>query len=151
MGEELTELRLLAETAGASVVGEVLQRRSPIRASTYLSKGKMDEVREAALERDATLLLIDEDLSPAQTRNLEEELKLKVVDRSGLILDIFARRARTRQARLQVELAQLEYLLPRLRAHVDAPRAPEGASARAAPARRSSRRTGACCASAIRS
>ncbi|HEX7077954.1 MAG TPA: GTPase HflX [Candidatus Eisenbacteria bacterium] len=112
-GEELTELRLLAETAGASVVGEVLQR-SPVRASTYLSKGKMDETRETALEQGATLLLVDEDLSPGQTRNLEEELKLKVVDRSGLILDIFARRARTREARLQVELAQLEYLLPRL-------------------------------------
>ncbi|MGE5175655.1 MAG: GTPase HflX [Hyphomicrobiales bacterium] len=113
-GEELTELRLLAETAGARVVGEVIQRRSPIRASTFLSKGKMDEVRETALEQEATVLLVDEDLSPAQARNLEEELKLKVVDRSGLILDIFARRARTREARLQVELAQLEYLLPRL-------------------------------------
>jgi GTP-binding protein HflX len=113
-GGELVELRLLAETAGATVAGEVLQRRSPIRASTFLSKGKVDEVRDLAAEQEATLLLLDDDLSPAQARNLEEDLKIKVVDRSGLILDIFSRRARTREARLQVELAQLEYLLPRL-------------------------------------
>jgi GTP-binding protein HflX len=113
-GEELTELRLLAETAGASVAGEVLQRRGPVRASTFLSKGKIDEVREIAGETRSSLLLLDDDLSPAQARNLEKDLELKVVDRSGLILDIFARRARTREARLQVELAQLEYLLPRL-------------------------------------
>jgi GTP-binding protein HflX len=113
-GDELTELRLLAETAGASVAGEVLQRRGPVRASTFLSKGKIDEVREIAGETRSSLLLLDDDLSPAQARNLEKDLELKVVDRSGLILDIFARRARTREARLQVELAQLEYLLPRL-------------------------------------
>jgi len=113
-GDELTELRLLAETAGARVAGEVLQRRGSIRSSTFLSKGKIDEVRSLAEELKATLLLVDDDLSPAQARNLETDLELKVVDRSGLILDIFARRARTREARLQVELAQLEYLLPRL-------------------------------------
>lgn len=113
-GEVLTELRLLAETAGAEVRGEVLQRRGPIRSSTFLSKGKIDEVRTLSAEQQATLLLLDEDLSPAQSRNLEEQLKMKVVDRTGLILDIFSRRARTREARLQVELAQLEYLLPRL-------------------------------------
>jgi GTPase len=113
-GDGLTELRLLAETAGAQVRGEVTQRRGPIRSATYLSKGKIDEIRSLSAEEEATLLLLDEDLSPAQARNLEEALKVKVVDRSGLILDIFARRARTREARLQVELAQLEYLLPRL-------------------------------------
>jgi len=113
-GEELTELRLLAETAGASVAGEVLQRRGPVRAATFLSKGKIDEVREIAGETRSSLLLLDDDLSPAQAKNLENDLELKVIDRSGLILDIFARRARTREARLQVELAQLEYLLPRL-------------------------------------
>ncbi|HLQ65691.1 MAG TPA: GTPase HflX [Candidatus Limnocylindrales bacterium] len=113
-GDELTELRLLAETAGASVVAEVLQRRGSVRSSSFLSKGKIEEVAELAGEFKATLLLVDDDLSPAQARNLEEELKLKIVDRSGLILDIFARRARTREARLQVELAQLGYLLPRL-------------------------------------
>jgi len=113
-GGELTELRLLAETAGARVAGEVLQRRGSVRASTFLSKGKIDEVRDLAVETGSSVLLLDDDLSPAQARNLEKDLEIKVVDRSGLILDIFARRARTREARLQVELAQLEYLLPRL-------------------------------------
>jgi GTP-binding protein HflX len=113
-GECLTELRLLAETAGALVRGEVLQRRGPVRASTFLSKGKIDEVRILSGEEHATLLLLDDDLSPAQSRNLGEQLNMKVVDRTGLILDIFSRRARTREARIQVELAQLEYLLPRL-------------------------------------
>jgi GTP-binding protein HflX len=113
-GDCLTELRLLAETAGAQVRGEVLQRRGPVRASTFLSKGKIDEVRTLSGEEQATLLLLDDDLSPAQSKNLGEQLNMKVVDRSGLILDIFSRRARTREARLQVELAQLEYLLPRL-------------------------------------
>jgi len=112
--EELTELKLLAETAGAQVRGAVLQRRGPIKAATFLSKGKIAEVRALSAEEQATLLLLDEDLSPAQSRNLGEELEMKIVDRTGLILDIFSRRARTREARLQVELAQLEYLLPRL-------------------------------------
>ncbi|TMQ58440.1 MAG: GTPase HflX [Candidatus Eisenbacteria bacterium] len=113
-GRLLTELRLLAETAGAQVRGEVLQRRGPIRSSTFLSKGKIEEVRVLSGEEQATLLLLDDDLSPAQSRNLGEQLNMKVVDRTGLILDIFSRRARTREARIQVELAQLEYLLPRL-------------------------------------
>src|SRR5881628_2280621 len=113
-GQFLTELRLLAETAGAQVRGEVLQRRGPIRASTFLSKGKIEEVRVLSGEEQATLLLLDDDLSPAQSRNLGEQLNMKVVDRTGLILDIFSRRARTREARIQVELAQLEYLMPRL-------------------------------------
>jgi GTPase len=112
--DPLTELRLLAMTAGAEVLGEVLQRRSSVRSSTFLSKGKIEEVRSLSSEQNASLLLMDDDLSPAQSRNLEEDLELRVVDRSGLILDIFARRARTREARLQVELAQLEYVLPRL-------------------------------------
>ena len=113
-GDCLTELRLLAETAGATVHGEVLQRRGPVRASTFLSKGKIDEVRVLSGEEKATLLLLDDDLSPAQSKNLGEQLSMKVVDRTGLILDIFSRRARTREARIQVELAQLQYLLPRL-------------------------------------
>jgi GTP-binding protein HflX len=96
------------------VHGEVLQRRGPVRASTFLSKGKIDEVRTLCGEEKATLLLLDDDLSPAQSRNLGEQLNMKVVDRTGLILDIFSRRARTREARIQVELAQLEYLMPRL-------------------------------------
>src|SRR5258705_6224959 len=113
-GQFLTELRLLAETAGAQVRGEVIQRRGSIRASTFLSKGKIDEVRVLSGEEQATLRLLDDDLSPAQSRNLGEQLSMKVVDRTGLILDIFSRRARSREARIQVELAQLEYLLPRL-------------------------------------
>jgi GTP-binding protein HflX len=96
------------------VRGEVLQRRGPVRASTFLSKGKIDEVRTLSGEEKATLLILDDDLSPAQSKNLGEQLSMKVVDRTGLILDIFSRRARTREARIQVELAQLEYLLPRL-------------------------------------
>jgi GTP-binding protein HflX len=110
----LAELRLLAETAGATVRGEVLQRRGPVRASTFLSKGKIEEIHDLAREEGAGLLLLDDDLSPAQHRNLEKELEMRVIDRTALILDIFAKRARTREARLQVELAQLEYLLPRL-------------------------------------
>lgn len=110
----LAELKLLAETAGAQVRGQVVQRRGAVRASTFLSKGKIEEIQELALEERAGLLLLDDDLSPGQQRNLEKELGMRVVDRSALILDIFARRARTREARLQVELAQLEYLLPRL-------------------------------------
>ena len=110
----LAELKLLAETAGAKVHGQVVQRRGSVRAATFLSKGKIEEIQELAGEERAGLLLLDDDLSPAQHRNLEQELGMRVVDRSALILDIFARRARTREARLQVELAQLEYLLPRL-------------------------------------
>ena len=110
----LAELKLLAETAGAKVRGQVVQRRGSVRASTFLSKGKVEEIQELAGEELAGLLLIDDDLSPGQQRNLEKETGMRVVDRSALILDIFARRARTREARLQVELAQLEYLLPRL-------------------------------------
>ena len=110
----LAELKLLAETAGAQVRGQVLQRRGAVRASTFLSKGKIEEIQELAVEEKAGLLLLDDDLSPGQQRNLEKETGMRVVDRSALILDIFARRARTREARLQVELAQLEYLLPRL-------------------------------------
>jgi GTP-binding protein HflX len=110
----LAELKLLAETAGATVCGEVVQRRGPVRAPTFLSKGKIEEILERAGEERAGLLLLDDDLSPAQHRNLEKALEMRVIDRSALILDIFAKRARTREARLQVELAQLEYLLPRL-------------------------------------
>jgi GTP-binding protein HflX len=112
--ETLSELSLLTDTAGAEVTERIIQRRSSIEPSTFLSKGKRSEVRDALLLHDANVLIFDEDLTPAQARNLERELKVRVIDRSELILDIFARRARTREAMLQVELAQLEYLLPRL-------------------------------------
>jgi len=96
------------------VRGEVIQRRGSVRAATFLSKGKIDEVRALSGEEQATLLLLDDDLSPAQSRNLGEQLNMKVVDRTGLILDIFAQRARSLEGKMQVELAQLQYLLPRL-------------------------------------
>lgn len=112
--ESLSELTLLADTAGAKVVDRIIQRRSAIDSSTFLSKGKREQVRDRLLLHEAQLLIFDEDLSPAQGRNLEKDLKVRVIDRTELILDIFARRARTREAMLQVELAQLEYILPRL-------------------------------------
>ena len=111
----LDELALLADTAGAEVVGRVLQKRRRPDASTYFGKGKAQEVAELARTEGADLVIFDVDLSPAQLRNLEKILKVRVVDRTELILDIFALHARTHQARLQVELAQAEYLLPRLK------------------------------------
>ena len=110
----LEELALLADTAGAKVVDKLVQRRGTIHPATFLGKGKVEELKSLVEMRDAELVIFDDDLSPAQVRNLEQALQRKVVDRSELILDIFARRARTRESRLQVELAQLEYTLPRL-------------------------------------
>ncbi len=112
--EHLLELALLAETAGAEVVGRVVQERGTPHAATLLRRGKVEEVNEMARARGAGLVIFDQDLSPAQVRNLEQSLSIKVLDRSALILDIFARRARSREARTQVELAQLRYRLPRL-------------------------------------
>ncbi|MBD3162280.1 MAG: GTPase HflX [Candidatus Eisenbacteria bacterium] len=112
--ESLDELALLVRTAGGEVVGRIIQRRASIDPATFLSRGKRDQAREELMLREAQTLVFDEDLSPAQARNLEKSLKTRVIDRSELILDIFAKRARTREAMLQVELAQLEYMLPRL-------------------------------------
>jgi len=108
------ELALLATTAGSEVVGRVQQRRETLRAATFLSRGKVEEARRLAESENANLAIFDEDLSPAQVRNLEKALDLKIIDRTELILDIFATRARSREAQMQVELAQLQYLLPRL-------------------------------------
>ncbi len=113
--EPLAELGRLAETAGAKIVGCLGQKRAHIDPRTYVGEGKLDELRAAVSERGANVVICDDDLTPSQIRNLELALDCKVVDRSELILDIFATRARTRQARLQVELAQLEYAMPRLR------------------------------------
>jgi len=110
----LGELRQLTETAGAEVVGAVAQRTPRFNASTYIGTGKVDEVRSLIAETGADTVICDHDLNPAQVRNLERLLDVKVLDRSELILDIFAAHARTRQAMLQVELAMLEYTLPRL-------------------------------------
>jgi len=109
------ELRGLAGTAGATVAAELTQKRQEIVPGTYIGKGKMDELKAAADAADADVVIFDNDLSPAQVRNLEKFVGRKVLDRSELILDIFATRARTPEARLQVELAQLEYSLPRLK------------------------------------
>lgn len=109
------ELRGLAETAGAVVVGEVTQKRQDINPGTYVGKGKVEEIAERVKMTDANVVVFDNDLSPGQLRNLEKATGVKVLDRSELILDIFATRARTPEARLQVELAQLEYSLPRLK------------------------------------
>ena len=110
----MEELENLAGTAGARVLERIVQRRGTIHPATFIGRGKVEEVKTAAEERDADVAIFDDDLSPAQVRNLEKALGIKVVDRSELILAIFARRARTRESRLQVELAQLEYMLPRL-------------------------------------
>jgi GTP-binding protein HflX len=114
MERSLAELSLLADTAGAKVVGTLVQRRGSIHPATFVGKGKLEELRQMVEMTKAELVIFDDDLSPAQVRNLEKATERKVIDRSELILDIFARRARTRESRLQVELAQLEYTLPRL-------------------------------------
>jgi GTPase len=111
----LDELAGLAATAGARVVAELTQRRERPDQTTYLGKGKVEELRGLVAHHDADIVIFDNDLSPAQTRNLERALEVKVLDRSEVILDIFAARARTYEARLAVELAQLEYSLPRLK------------------------------------
>jgi len=108
------ELGLLARTAGAEVVGSVTQRLSAPNPALYLGKGKVEELAARKADSGYDLVIFDDELSPAQQRNLEEALGVKVIDRTALILDIFARRARTHEGRLQVELAQQEYLLPRL-------------------------------------
>jgi GTP-binding protein HflX len=113
--DPLEELRGLAATAGAIVVGGLCQRRDKINPATYIGKGKLQELQEQVQATDADVIIFDNDLSPGQIRNLEKATKIKVLDRSELILDIFATRARSVEARLQVELAQLEYALPRLR------------------------------------
>src|SRR5262249_46379983 len=113
--DPLEELRGLATTAGAVVVGGMTQRRQQINPASYIGKGKLVELQEQVQAADADVVIFDNDLSPAQVRNLEKATEVKVVDRSELILDIFATRARSVESRLQVELAQLEYALPRLR------------------------------------
>jgi GTP-binding protein HflX len=108
------ELERLVESAGADVVGTVIQERRRADPATLIGRGKVQEVAALSERSDAHLLVFDEELSPAQQRNIESGVGRKTVDRTQLILDIFARRARTREGRLQVELAQLDYLLPRL-------------------------------------
>jgi GTP-binding protein HflX len=112
--EHLEELTKLIQTAGGAVVARILAKRPSPDPATFIGSGKAEEVKRVAEEHGATLIVFDDDLSPAQVRNLEKVTGVKVIDRSALILDIFAGRARSREARTQVELAQLEYTLPRL-------------------------------------
>ena len=112
--EYLEELVLLADTAGAEVRHKITQERSGINPATFIGSGKAGEIGELVGEESIDLVIFDDDLSPVQVRNLEKIIKCKIVDRSGLILDIFASRARTKEAMTQVELAQLQYTLPRL-------------------------------------
>lgn len=112
--ESLEELKALCEASGAQVVGEITQNREAPDSRTVIGKGKIEELKNAILELDANLVVFDCELSGSHTRNIEEELNVRVIDRSRLILDIFALRATTREGKCQVELAQLLYHLPRL-------------------------------------
>src|SRR4051812_16124378 len=112
--ESLAEFRELATSAGAHVVGEFSQRRDKPDPATLIGEGKLQEISGAAASANADVILFDHDLSPSQQRNIEKEVAVRVIDRTQLILDIFAKHARTREGQLQVELAQLEYMLPRL-------------------------------------
>ena len=112
--EYLDELALLADTAGAEVVARMSQDRDRIDAATFIGKGKVEEIHQMVLEQAIQLVIFDDDLNAVQVRNLERILECKVLDRSGLILDIFASRAKSNEAKTQVELAQLQYFLPRL-------------------------------------
>jgi GTPase len=112
--DSIAELRELASSAGAEVVGEFLQRKEKPDPATLIGSGKLEEIAGAAASSQAGLILFDHDLTPSQQRNIEKIVEARVIDRTQLILDIFARHARTREGQLQVELAQLEYMLPRL-------------------------------------
>jgi GTP-binding protein HflX len=112
--DSLAELRELAGSAGAQVAAEFLQRRSKPDPATLIGRGKLEEITGAAASVGAELIIFDHELTPSQQRNIEDAVHARVIDRTQLILDIFARHARTREGQLQVELAQLQYLLPRL-------------------------------------
>ncbi len=112
--EYLDELELLLDTAGADVIRRMVQERKNFDPAFLVGKGLAEKIKEAVEAEEADMVVFDDDLTPAQARNLEELCKTKIMDRSGIILDIFARRAKTREAKTQVELAQLQYFLPRL-------------------------------------
>ncbi len=114
MSEHLQELEQLVDTAGGLVVGEVTQHIDKPNPATYLGKGKVEELRLAIIDKDASLVVFDDELSPSQGKNIEDATGQRVMDRAELILDIFATRARSSEAKMQVELAQLQYMLPRL-------------------------------------
>ena len=114
VNEHLDELAFLADTAGAEVIATFIQRLDVPNTRTFIGSGKLDEIKEFSENEKIDLLIFDDELSGSQLRNIEKHIKCKIIDRTNLILDIFARRAKTVQARTQVELAQYEYLLPRL-------------------------------------
>jgi GTP-binding protein HflX len=112
--ESLQELALLTETAGGDVLEGVIQERHKLNPTFFIGKGKTEQIKDLSRRLGANIIIFDDDLTPAQVYNLEKALDIKVIDRSWLILDIFAKRARSKEAKVQVELAQLKYLLPRL-------------------------------------
>ncbi len=113
--EHLDELEQLATTAGAIVVGRTVQARKSVDVTTFVGDGKVEDIKQTCAELGVNLVVFDDDLAPAQAKNLEKRLNLRCIDRTELILDIFARHAKTQQSKIQVELAQLEYSLPRLK------------------------------------
>ena len=114
MDESLEELDRLVETAGGRTVGKLVQRREKADPAYFIGRGKLEELKTLQSETQPNLVVFDDELSPAQQRNLETALEVKVLDRTALILDIFAQRARSHEGQLQVELAQMRYMLPRL-------------------------------------
>ena len=139
--QSMEELSALTETAGGTVEGIILQNRPAPDPRTFIGEGKAEEIRDYCKNAGATMVIFDNDLSPSQMKNLTDLLGVQVLDRCGLILDIFARRAKTKEGRLQVELAQYQYLLPRLTGMWTHPGAAR--SVPKAPAKRSWRRTAA--------
>lgn len=114
MEDHLSELELLADTAGAETILKMVQERNRPEPAFFIGKGKAEELKQLVELNEVNLVIFDDDLSPSQTRNLEKLIEKKILDRSGLILDIFAAHAQTNESKLQVELAQLQYMLPRL-------------------------------------
>src|SRR5436305_14710900 len=115
LNEYLDELAFLAETAGAKTVKRFTQRLQHPDSRTFVGSGKLEEIKKYITEKDIDIIIFDDELTGSQISNIEKTLGIKTIDRSDLILDIFARRARTAQAKVQVELAQYQYILPRLR------------------------------------
>lgn len=139
----LDELEELAKTAGAEVEARVTQRRETPDSATFIGSGRLREIKDFCADNDVDLLIFDSELTPSQQRNIEDITDVRVVDRTQLILDIFAARARSGEGKLQVELAQLKYLLPRSAARERACRASAEESARADRAKQSSNPTAA--------
>ena len=113
--DSLSELSELAQTAGVTVIESLSQQRHAPNQLSYVGKGKLIEIKEIIEEKNIVVAIFDDELSPMQQRHIENELKVKILDRTSLVLDIFSQRAQTKEAQIQIELAQLEYLQPRLR------------------------------------